>query len=161
MIKLVVSNRERVVAAIKTIPEWFTVKEMCEMTCIAKNTIRETLARLANDGQLERAPRYSTAVAVKYRATDRLGQTIAKRMEETRSDVVVMAGPANIFRAIIEVGHDEDFIPRGDYRFIATGAAPGSQEKIEILKRRVELGYPLWHKHDRNNYNGMTGAIIP
>ncbi len=42
-----------------------------------------------------------------------------------------------------------------------TDAPAGSPEKIEILRRRVELGQPLWHDDDRVDYSGLTGAIRP
>jgi len=37
----------------------------------------------------------------------------------------------------------------------------GLLEKIEILRKRLELGLPLWHDSDRYDYNGLTGAIRP
>ena len=43
-------------------------------------------------------------------------------------------------------------------RFDATDAPAGSTEKIEILRKRLELGLPLWHGSDRYDYNGLTGA---
>ncbi len=67
----------------------------------------------------------------------------------------------NVFEAILKYGHDEDFVPvRGD-SFEPTDAPAGSQEKIELLRRRVELGEPLWHEEDRVDYSGLTGAIRP
>jgi hypothetical protein len=42
-----------------------------------------------------------------------------------------------------------------------TSTVPGSREKIEVLRQRVELGQPLWHDEDRQDYAGMTGAIDP
>ncbi len=67
----------------------------------------------------------------------------------------------NVFEAILKYGHDEDFVPvRGD-SFVPTDAPAGSQEKIELLRRRVELGEPLWHEEDRIDYSGLTGAIRP
>ena len=35
-------------------------------------------------------------------------------------------------------------------------APPGSAEKIEALRRRVELGQPLWHSHDRIDSSGLN-----
>jgi hypothetical protein len=29
------------------------------------------------------------------------------------------------------------------------------------LRKRVELGQPLWHRDDRVDYAGLTGAIRP
>lgn len=73
-----------------------------------------------------------------------------------------MASIRNVFDAINKFGHDEDFIPdheTGDFR--PTNAPAGSRAKIEILRRRVELGLPLWHETDRGDYSGLTGAVRP
>lgn len=67
----------------------------------------------------------------------------------------------NVFEAILRYGHDEDFVPHEDNHFIPTDAPAGSPEKIEVLRRRVELGQPLWHNTDRVDYSGLTGAIRP
>ena len=68
----------------------------------------------------------------------------------------------NVFEAILKYGHDEDFIPdEQNEEFQATDAPAGSQEKIEELRRRVELGQPLWHSTDRADYSGLTGAVRP
>jgi hypothetical protein len=67
----------------------------------------------------------------------------------------------NVFEAILKYGHDEDFAPEESERFEQTDAPAGSTEKIEVLRRRIELGLPLWHKEDRKDYNGLTGAIRP
>lgn len=67
----------------------------------------------------------------------------------------------NVFEAILKYGHDEDFAPSADENFDATLAPAGSDEKIEELRRRVELGLPLWHQDDRADYSGLTGAVRP
>jgi len=67
----------------------------------------------------------------------------------------------NVFDAILKYGHDEDFAPDASEEFFATDAPAGSPEKIETLRRRVELGLPLWHDEDRCDYSGLTGAIRP
>ncbi|MDZ4848551.1 MAG: hypothetical protein SGI77_04605 [Pirellulaceae bacterium] len=67
----------------------------------------------------------------------------------------------NVFEAILKYGHDEDFDPMVDNHFMPTDAPAGSPEKIEILRRRVEFGQPLWHDDDRVDYSGLTGAIRP
>jgi len=72
-----------------------------------------------------------------------------------------MANVRNVFEAILRYGHDEDFNPAPADTFEATDAPAGSQEKIEILRRRIELGLPLWHEEDRVDYSGLTGAIRP
>ncbi len=68
---------------------------------------------------------------------------------------------SNVFEAILKYGHDEDFSPMATQEFQATDAPAGSTDKIEELRRRVELGQPLWHKDDRGDYSGLTGAIRP
>jgi hypothetical protein len=68
----------------------------------------------------------------------------------------------NVFDAITKFGHDEDFIPDTENNeFRPTNAPAGSNQKIEILRRRVELGLPLWHDFDRFDYSGLTGAVRP
>ena len=67
----------------------------------------------------------------------------------------------NVFEAILKYGHDEDFLLETDEQFLRTDAPAGSDEKIEILRRRVELGQPLWHDSDRVDYSGLTGAVRP
>ena len=45
-------------------------------------------------------------------------------------------------------GSDAGFVPKTTAGFEPTDALPGSEEKIEILKKRVQEGMPLWHKDD-------------
>lgn len=67
----------------------------------------------------------------------------------------------NVFEAILKYGHDEDFAPAESDNFEATDAPAGSQTKIDVLRKRVELGLPLWHNEDRCDYSGLTGAVRP
>ncbi len=67
----------------------------------------------------------------------------------------------NVFEAILECGHDEDFIPVENENFTPTDAPAGSSEKLRMLAERVERGLPLWHPEDRVDYAGLTGAIRP
>jgi hypothetical protein len=67
----------------------------------------------------------------------------------------------NVFEAIMECGHDEDFIPVEGDDFTSTDAPAGSRAKIEILAERVLRGLPLWHPEDRSDYSGLTGAVRP
>ena len=68
----------------------------------------------------------------------------------------------NVFEAILKYGHDEDFLPDVEQDgFDPTDAPAGSPEKIEILRRRVEQGQPLWHQEDRRDYSGLSGVIMP
>ena len=49
----------------------------------------------------------------------------------------------NVFEAILECGHDEDFVPVETEEFAATDAAAGSRAKIDVLAERVRKGLPL------------------
>jgi hypothetical protein len=72
-----------------------------------------------------------------------------------------LAAMGNVFDAILQFGHDEDYSPRITDEFIATDAPAGSNEKLEVLARRIAMGLPLWHPEDRHDYSGLTGAVRP
>ncbi len=72
-----------------------------------------------------------------------------------------MKNVQNVFEAILKYGHDEDFYPVESDEFSPTDAPAGSQEKIDALRQRVQLGLPLWHEEDRLDYSGLTGAVRP
>ena len=67
----------------------------------------------------------------------------------------------NVFEAILECGHDEDFSPEETEDFLPTDAPAGSRAKLDILAERVRKGFPLWHSEDRSDYSGLTGAVRP
>ena len=67
----------------------------------------------------------------------------------------------NVFEVIHQYGDDTNFIPLESDDFTPTDAPAGSQQKIEALKKRLELGVPLWHNEDRKDYRGLVGAIRP
>jgi len=67
----------------------------------------------------------------------------------------------NVFEAILECGHDEDFVPAATDEFAATDAPAGSRAKIDVLAERIRKGMPLWHADDRCDYSGLTGAVRP
>ncbi len=64
----------------------------------------------------------------------------------------------NVFDAILECGHDEDFTPAETEEFVATDAPAGSRAKLDILAERVRKGLPLWHPHDRSDYAGLKDS---
>jgi hypothetical protein len=67
----------------------------------------------------------------------------------------------NVFQAILECGHDEDFAPVETQEFVPTDSPAGSAAKLEILARRIAQGMPLWHPEDRADYTGLTGVVRP
>ncbi|MFA5800585.1 MAG: hypothetical protein WC840_06580 [Candidatus Peribacteraceae bacterium] len=64
----------------------------------------------------------------------------------------------NVFEAIQEVRHDEDFSPRTGEDFVPTDAPPGSDERIEIYAERMRNGFPMHHPEDVDGYDGRTGT---
>ncbi len=67
----------------------------------------------------------------------------------------------NVFEAILECGHDEDFAPVNCDDFSPTDAPAGSKAKLDILAQRIMSGAPLWHPEDRADYSGLTGVVRP
>lgn len=67
---------------------------------------------------------------------------------------------SNVMDAILKVGHDEDYEPIGGDDFLPTGHPPGSLEKIEVLRQRVEHGKPLWHEKDASDYRIVKTARV-
>ena len=67
----------------------------------------------------------------------------------------------NVFEAILAEGDEESFAPAETEDFEPTDLPAGSQEKIELLRRRVEMGVPMWHEADRADYEDLTGAVQP
>ena len=61
--------------------------------------------------------------------------------------------PRSILEAIKQ--GEWDFEPTGEptVNLKATGAMPGTQEKLEILAERLRLGQPLWHPSDRRSFD--------
>lgn len=67
----------------------------------------------------------------------------------------------NVFEAILECGHDEDFVPVTTDEFTPTEAPAGSRQKLDVMAERVRRGEPLWHADDRSDYSGLTGVVRP
>jgi hypothetical protein len=67
----------------------------------------------------------------------------------------------NVFEEIVREGHEESFVPVETDEFEPTDLAAGSWEKIDLLRRQVEMGVPMWHDADRSDYDGLVGTIRP
>ena len=63
---------------------------------------------------------------------------------------------ASLFEAD-KSGGSFGFVPRPAK--LATAASPGSHEKLEILRARVERGESLWHPSDRTDFAGINGIV--
>ena len=77
---------------------------------------------------------------------------------KTKSAVGTMK---NIFDTLLEIGHDEDFVPIVTEDFRPTDAPAGSPAKLEVLAERIRSGLPLWHPEDRADFAGLTGTVRP
>ena len=62
----------------------------------------------------------------------------------------------NVFEAIAGERHEENFVPVEGAEFEPIDLAAGSWEKIELLRRRVEMGVRMWHDADRSDYSGLV-----
>jgi hypothetical protein len=59
-----------------------------------------------------------------------------------------MSVSQNVFEALAKYGHDIDFDGKPNELWFPTMYGPGSPEKIEVMRQRVELGVPIWHPND-------------
>jgi hypothetical protein len=61
--------------------------------------------------------------------------------------------PHSVIEAIkLGIWDYEPEIKKTPQIFPATTALPGTDEKLDVLARRIEEGMPLWHPSDRLNY---------
>ncbi|MFO0940097.1 MAG: hypothetical protein U0930_04955 [Pirellulales bacterium] len=89
------------------------------------------------------------------------------RLRTRSKSMIIQLGPQD-FESIFDVINNSsveitDWEPVHFNRrdFHPTDAPPGSSEKIEVLRRRLERGQPLWHADDRVDYLGLTGIVRP
>ena len=61
--------------------------------------------------------------------------------------------PNSVLEAIKQGIWDYEPEDEREVEFESTKALPGSDEKLEILARRVSEGQPLWHPQDRRTYD--------
>jgi DNA-binding HxlR family transcriptional regulator len=154
------NTRSLIVQAIRSLPEWFTIWQLSEATGgTCRKTLTSQLARMVNHGEIERgnyAKGLPKGKAFRfYRATERLGESVGKTYGVCYR-VAIEENQHNIFVELIERGHDEDFIDREPAE--STSAAPGSPEKVEVMRRRVERGEALCHPCDNRQILVPNGS---
>jgi hypothetical protein len=50
-----------------------------------------------------------------------------------------------------------DYEPQlAEQKFSATGALPGTEQKLAVLAERLAHGLPLWHDEDRRTYDDTS-----
>ncbi len=99
-----------------------------------------------------------------FQLQERIPQAVVPNRKTGQKDRIVkekVTTMKNVFDAILETGHDEDFVPVVTDDFRPTDAPAGSPAKLEVLAERVRKGLPLWHPEDRVDYAGLTGAVRP
>lgn len=64
------------------------------------------------------------------------------------------AEPTSVQEWVKVYGAEDAFVPRAKPK--PTQAIPGSPEKIEILRQRVEQGTALWHEQDKMKFWQMA-----
>ena len=95
------------------------------------------------------------ACGISHDAANRLAVGIeVKRKEPIKKYGLGGKKPQTVFEAIIATGHDDDF-EACVIDCEPTSAPPGSYEKIAVLRKRAELGQPLWHRDDKTDYRGI------
>lgn len=66
--------------------------------------------------------------------------------------------PRNVQEAIRIYGHDEDFAPTCEAE--PTPHAPGTVGKVEAMRKRVELGLPIWNSKDNDTHGNGSSPIL-
>ncbi|TVS14781.1 MAG: hypothetical protein EA424_18200 [Planctomycetaceae bacterium] len=57
--------------------------------------------------------------------------------------------PQSVLEAVLLGVWDFEPVESEANKYEATEAPPGSQEKLEVMARRIRRGLPLWHPDDR------------
>ena len=52
-----------------------------------------------------------------------------------------------------EWGYEPETVEETEFK--STKAMPGTDEKLSVLAERVKAGLPLWHGHDRTEYDDL------
>ena len=69
------------------------------------------------------------------------------------------ANPKSVHAAIIAYGDDSTFVPTAESEPVEF--LPGSGEKVEALRRRVESGQSLWNPQDKLRYDPNDDDDLP
>ena len=61
--------------------------------------------------------------------------------------------PSSVLEAVKQGVWDYEPRTLAAQEFRATGAMPGSSDKLSVLAERARQGLPLWHPSDRQDYD--------
>ena len=140
-------NKSKVLEFIHlNVRDWFDTRDVAALMQKPHGTIRAYIFELFREGYLERENRTKKHAGKNYvyRATG------AKPVKIEAPNPSIRPYGENLYQAIIRIGHDEDFEPLPAE--LPTGALPGSDEKIAIMRRRIELGQAIHHDLDARCY---------
>ena len=92
-----------------------------------------------------------------YRAATASCFSAVPEEDRTRKSCDANSGVADVSKSVLEAIREGDWFFEPDdvapARFDATRAVPGSAEKLDVLAARAQEGLPLWHVHDRADYD--------
>ncbi len=84
-------------------------------------------------------------------------ETAEERKRRKRRQLrLSFAEPSSVADFVKCYGSEDAFTERGEAK--PTDALPGSNEKIEVLCKRVAAGLPLWHDQDRKFFWKMNSV---
>ena len=126
----------------KVFRPWFKEQKTCSASC--RNYERNAI------------PKTSVLVMVKQTCKE-CGRSFEKP-HSTNTCSGVCASRANIRARQCEADKHEPKIT-DEALYEETDAPPGSREKVEILRQRMESGFPLWHSLDRVDFAGLRSEI--
>ena len=114
---------------------------------------RRAMRRLADTGKYT-----PTEIAIKYNITYNACLNIIKgcAFKRFNSQETIHRGEITNCIEAARAKLDDTWEPPIGPDFHPTEAPPGSLEKVEVLRKRVEAGQPLWHAHDRVDFSGLT-----
>ena len=113
--------------------------------------VKELFATTSNEEIGRRIARSRDAVRVmgaKLGLNKPPGSVLARTVIELRKQNAA-AHPGTLMYHLALLGCDDDYKPDAPQPTRVSNALPGTPEKIEELRRRVECGEPLWHPEDR------------
>ena len=68
-------------------------------------------------------------------------------------------GVAHVSKSVLDAIREGDWFFEPEQidsrHFQATSAIPGTRQKLDVLAARARAGLPLWHEHDRADYEEL------
>lgn len=123
-----------------TFRPWYREQESCSAKC----------------RNLHRNDRKKTAVVLIEQTCKNCGATFSRPYYARHCGKFCQQSAANKKRESLPDNYEPKLTCETLYD--ATDAPPGSSEKIAVMRKRMESGFPLWHSMDRIDFAGLTGS---